>query len=246
MNKNIDNMRIAGKALRRILDELIKYSVPGRNLLEIESYARTLCEKENVKPECLNYHGYPAVLCLNHNNTLQHGIPRDVILKSGDTLGIDTVVSYMGDMADAANTIPIGEADSDKRMFLKSVKYAMDKAIAIVKPGVKISSLTKIMDGVLRANAYDPSSVFTGHGIGRKMHEFPEIPCSIEICFGKSCQYVLKKDDTIAIEVIASMGNSDVDILKDGWTAVTKDNSRGGHFEHTVLVTEKGYEILTL
>jgi methionyl aminopeptidase len=242
--KEIEIMAKGGHILAMILHEMAKASKIGVSTKDLDYLAEDLCKKYGVIPSCKGYHGFPAAYCSCVNDVVEHGIPSaKEILKDGDVFTIDMVVKYEGFHTDAAITVPIGNASQENLDFIYTVKKARDSAIAKVKPGRRIGDLAAIMEYTVRSRGYSPVYELVGHGIGREMHEAPEVPSYGDPGTGPA----LVEGMVIAIEPVIAKGNSAIEISKqDGWTARVKDGSISAVFEHTVAVTKDGCRVLTI
>lgn len=240
--EEINIMRQGGKILNSILARLADFVKVGMKTEEVDKYARKLIEKNNVSASFLNYKGFPASICTSVNDEVVHGIPGNRILNSGDIVSIDCGIKYKGFHTDSAVTIPVSNVNNDIVFFLKIIKKALNRAIKKVKPGAYIGDISNVIETTVRQAGFSPVRDCVGHGVGRKIHELPEIPN-----FGtKGTGEKLCPGMTLAIEPIINMGASETYIDSDNkWTVKTKDKSLSGHFEHTVLVTDSSCEILT-
>jgi methionyl aminopeptidase len=236
-------MRQAGAVVADILVLLSGMVKPGMTTGEIDRIAREELKKRNAKPAFLNYHGFPGVICLSINHEVVHGIPSDARkLKSGDIIGIDFGCVIDRFYGDSAVTVGVGEISAEAAKLIKVTRESLEKGIAAVKAGARIGDIGAAVQGHAEAHGYGVVREFVGHGIGRALHEEPPIPN-----YGKAGTGArLKAGMTIAIEPMINLGTAEVETLGDGWTAVTKDRKLSAHFEHTVAVTENGYDVLTL
>lgn len=238
----IEAMRRAGKILAQILRELCGMTRPGITTKDLDTAAEALMKKINVLPSFKGYRGYPAVICTNVNEVVVHGIPDDRKLKEGDIISIDGGVVVDGFHSDAAITVGVGKISDEARKFIQTTKEALQLGIAQAKPGKKTGDIGFAVQRHMEKHGYSVSRDFVGHGIGRRLHEPPEVPN-----FGpRGKGALLVPGMTIAIEPIVMTGQRYTKILEDGWTVVTKDGSLGGQEEHTILITPEGNEILTL
>ncbi len=205
-----------------------------------------LCEKfildNDALPTCKGYQGFPATLCTSINDVVVHGIPHEEdILKDGDIITIDVVIGYKGYQGDAAWTYEVGEVDEDKKTLMKRTEEALYEGVKQVKPGARIGDISAAVQRYAEDFHLGVVRELCGHGIGREMHEEPEVPN-----YGKpGTGAVLKEGMVICIEPMLTWGERYIYQLDDGWTIKTMDKSPAAHYEHTVLVTKEGYEILT-
>jgi methionyl aminopeptidase len=197
--------------------------------------------KENAIPAFKGYKGFPATVCTSVNEEIVHGIPGKRRLKEGDIISIDLGVNYQGYFSDAAVTLPVGNIDAKKRKLIEVTKKSLAEGIKQAKAGNNLFDISYSIQNYVEKNGFSVVRQFVGHGIGRSLHEEPEIPN-----FGRAKEgEVLKTGMVFAIEPMVNMGTWECEILENGWTAVTKDRLPSAHFEHTVAITEKGPEILT-
>jgi methionyl aminopeptidase len=236
-------MRRAGAVVADILVLLSGLVKPGMTTGEIDQIAREELKKRGAKPAFLNYHGFPGVICLSINQEVVHGIPSDKRkLSNGDIIGIDFGCVIDRFYGDSAVTVGVGNISPEAANLIKITRESLEKGIAAVKAGARIGDIGAAVQTHAEAAGYGVVRDFVGHGIGRALHEEPPIPN-----FGKAGTGPrLKAGMTIAIEPMVNLGGPEVETLADGWTAVTKDRKLSAHFEHTVAVTETGYDILTL
>lgn len=236
-------MRRAGGVVGDILVLLRGLVKPGMTTGEIDQIAREELKKRDAKPAFLNYHGFPGVICVSVNSEIVHGIPSDKrVLKDGDIVGLDFGAIIEGWYGDSAITVPIGTISPEAQRLVTVTRECLEKALAAVKNGNRIGDIGFAVQTHAQSNGYTLVREFVGHGIGRALHEEPPIPN-----YGKAgTGGRLKTGMTIAIEPMVNMGGPEVSTLGDGWTAVTKDGKLSAHFEHTVAVTDTGYDILTL
>ena len=236
-------MREGGRILGKILNELKEYAKVGMNELDIDRWVKEKILERGAKvayyePEVK----FPGAICISVNDEMIHGVPEDSVLEDGDKVSFDLTIGYGGYYVDSAFTMVVGEAKTAVRKLLSVTESAMWEGIEQVRAGAKIGSIGYVVERELEKGKLGVVTNYVGHGIGKTIHEKPEVPN-----FGKKGQgYELKVGDTICIEPMASLGKADNYIGEDGWTVFLKDGSIGAHFEHTVLVTEDGYEVLTL
>jgi methionyl aminopeptidase len=235
-------MRRGGMVVADILNILSQTVKPGMTTGEIDALSREELKKRGAKPAFLNYHGFPGVICVSINHEVVHGIPSDKrSLREGDIVGLDFGCVIDRFYADSAVTVGIGEISKEAAQLIRVTKESLEKGIAAVKAGARIGDIGAAVQTHAESFGYGVVREFVGHGIGRALHEEPPIPN-----YGKAGSGPrLKAGMTIAIEPMVNLGTADVETLSDGWTAVTKDRRLSAHFEHTVAVTETGYEVLT-
>ncbi len=241
--RELDLMRIAGRIAfdaQELLKEAIK---PGISTLQLDKLAHDYILSQGATPAFLGYDGFTGSICASVNEILVHGIPSsNVILKEGDIIAIDIGAIYKGYYSDHAWTYPVGVISEEAQNLLDVTEEALFKSIEAVKTGNRVGDIgAACMDVVLPHNYHLPVE-YSGHGVGTSMHEAPYVP-NVGIA-GKGA--LLRKNMVIAIEPMVQIGTAKTETLEDGWTVVSKDRSLTAHFEHTVLVTEDGFEILTL
>ena len=245
----IKRLREGGKILAKILRELSEKVVPGVSTLELENYARELISKFDARPAFLGYtpvgsrRAFPAALCVSVNSEIVHGIPNEKpkILREGDIVSIDCGIEYKKMFTDSALTVPCGQVDERGRLLLKATKEALAAGIKVSKPGKKTGDIGAAIERVAKKYGFQIADDLGGHGVGRSPHEDPFIPN-----FGiPKSGVALLPGLVIAIEPMLNEGTSKVKFLSDGYTFVTADNKRSAHFEHTILITKDGPEILT-
>ena len=236
-------MRQAGAVVADILALLSGQIKPGMTTGEIDKIAREELKKRGAKPAFLNYHGFPGVICLSINHEVVHGIPSDKRkLVEGDIIGVDFGCVIDRFYGDSAVTIGVGKISPEAAKLIRVTRESLMKGIEAVKAGARVGDIGAAVQAHAEAEGYGVVREFVGHGIGRALHEEPPIPNYGKAGTGPR----LKAGMTIAIEPMINIGTADVETLGDGWTAVTKDRKLSAHFEHTVAVTETGYDILTL
>jgi len=214
---------------------------PGITTKELDRLAEEYIRKMEGVPTCKGYEGFPATLCTSVNDTVVHGIPDNYKLKDGDIITIDMVIGYKGYQGDAAWTYAVGEISDDKKYLMEHTEKALYEGVKQVKPGNRIGDISNAVEEY--ANKYHLGVVkeLCGHGIGREMHEDPEVPN-----YGtKGTGPKLREGMVICIEPMLNLGTADIYMLDDEWTIKTDDGKPAAHYEHTILVTKDGYEILT-
>ena len=239
--REIELMRKAGMLVSEMHQFIKPYIKDGITTKELDS----LCEKfildHDAVPTCKGFEGFPATLCTSVNDVVVHGIPDDTVIHNGDIITIDVVIGYHGYQGDAAWTYAVGEVDSDKKYLMEHTEKALYEGIKMIKPGNRIGDISHAVEEYAEAHNLGVVRELCGHGIGRDMHEDPEVPN-----FGiPNTGPRLKPGMVICVEPMLTFGKRDVYVLEDEWTVVTQDGSDAAHYEHTILVTEDGYEILT-
>ena len=240
----IEKMRVAGAAVARCLKEISEWIVPEKTTtLDIDKMAEELIAKNGWVSSFKDYRGYPNTVCVAVNDEVVHGIPKQRVLMPGDIVGIDLGVVVDGWHGDSAITIAVGGSASDEAMrLLKITREALYKGIEKARVGNRLSDIGNAVQSYVEKNGYSVVRELVGHGIGRSLHEEPNVPN-----FGKPKKGVrLEEGMTLAIEPMVNIGGYDVKTLRDNWTVVTKDRSLSAHFEHTVAIRRDGPDILTL
>ena len=240
-DREIGLMREAGSIISKTFKYLEDYITPGISTKKLDELADKYIRSLGGIPTCLNYQGYPASICTSINESIVHEIPSNRKLKNGDIITIDMVVSYKGYNADAAWTYPVGDISDENEYLLTHTKNALHAGIEMVKENNRINDISKVIEDYAIKHNLGIVEEFCGHGIGSNMHEEPDVP-NYEV---EEVTPRLKVGMTICIEPMLTYGDASLYTESDGWTTKTKDKSNAAHFEHTVLVTKDGYEILT-
>jgi len=238
---DLKKMRTACSILRDTLLLVEKMIKPGITTGEIDSVAADFIFSKGAYPAFKGYCGFPGNVCVSVNDELIHGIPGKRVVNSGDIVSIDVGVKFKGMIGDAARTFTVGAVPHDVRNLVDSVKNAFDDGIAVLKANVKIGDLSFAIQNSCEKNGYGVVKNYVGHGVGKKLHEPPEVPN-----FGKQGSgLVLPLNSTLAIEPMITIGSEKVRVLDDNWTVVTEDGLPCAHYENTVLITSNGCEVLT-
>jgi methionyl aminopeptidase len=240
--KEIQVLRKAGLLLGEVLDLAAQQAKPGVNLLEIEETIATAIKERDAKPSFLGFDDYPMTSCLSVNDELVHGLPRDIVLKEGDILGIDAGLWYKGLCVDSALTVAVGTISEEARRLLEVTDTALSAGIKAIKPFRKVGVIGAAVQSVGEAAGMGIVRTLTGHGVGHAVHEEPSIPNIAKSDDG----ILLRPGMVLAIEPMFTLGGPDVVTDVDGWTIRTRDGSLSAQFEHTVVVTTRGAEILTV
>ncbi len=231
----------AGKILSRIVAGIKSSLKIGMTTAEIDGLAETLITKEAVKAAFKGYRGYPANTCISVNEEVIHGIPGPRVIKDGDIVGIDIGIIYQEYYSDMAVTVGFGDLTAGKQKLIDVTRQALFRGIAEARPGNRLGDISHAIQQYAEAKGFSIVRDFVGHGIGRQLHEDPEIPN-----YGPPRQGPLLQPGMVfAIEPMVNMGVAHTRMLPDGWTAVTADGKPSAHFEHTVAITESGPVILT-
>ncbi len=240
--REIALMRQAGQILvaaMRMCRDLVK---PGVSTLEIDREVEALIREYRARPAFKGYRGFPATVCASINEEVVHGIPAaHRRLKEGDIVGLDLGAIVDGYYADAAVTLPVGEVSEEARRLIDVTREALELAIAVTRPGKRLGDVSATVQRRAEAAGYGIVRAFVGHGIGRELHEDPQVPNFGEAGKGP----ILRTGMVLAIEPMFTLGHWEVRVLKDRWTAVTEDGSLAAHFEHTVAITDAGPDVLT-
>jgi len=238
----IDQMRRAGAVVARILQDMAEMVAPGITTWDLDRLAESRIRELGAKPAFKGYHGFPACVCISVNEEVVHGIPsKKKVLKEGDIVGVDFGVSLDGWFGDSARTIPVGKVAPEARKLLEVTQKSLELGIAQAREGNRIFDIGHAIQNYVEGFGYGVVRGFVGHGIGRALHEEPQVPN-----YGpRGKGLALKAGMVLAIEPMINAGSPEVKVLADGWTAVTKDRSLSAHFEHTVAITPDGPSVLT-
>lgn len=239
--EEIELMRIAGKIVGDTHNYLKDYIKPGITTKELDKLAYDFILSQGATPSFLNYDGFPASICTSVNEEVVHGIPSDRVLQDGDIISIDIGACYKGYHGDSAWTYPVGTIDDDKKYLLEHTEEALFEGLSAIKPGNRIGDVSYAIEQSALKHKLGVVKELVGHGVGKHLHETPDVPN-----YGnKNKGMILRSGMTIAVEPMLNLKTADIYLLDDDWTIVTADNSPSAHFEHTVVVTKDGYEILT-
>ena len=239
--REIELMREAGKMVSMTHQYLKNFIKPGITTKELDRLAEEYIRKMGGVPTCKGYEGFPATLCTSVNDTVVHGIPENYKLKDGDIITIDMVIGYKGYQGDAAWTYAVGEISDDKKYLMEHTEKALYEGVKQVKPGNRIGDISNAVEEYANKHHLGVVKELCGHGIGREMHEDPEVPN-----YGtKGTGPKLREGMVICIEPMLNLGTADIYMLDDEWTIKTDDGKPAAHYEHTILVTKDGYKILT-
>lgn len=237
-------MREANRIGAKILDAMCAEVKPGLPTMRFEEIAQDMCRSFHVRPAFQGYHGFPFALCCSVNEEVVHGFPsRERILAEGDIVSFDMGVVFEGFYSDSARTVGVGQVSEEASRLMQVTEECLMLGIAEAKVGNTLDDVSAAIQKHADSHGYGIIRRFVGHGIGRNMHEKPEIPNFVP---AYSSPLPLKAGMILAIEPMLSLGSHDVDILPDNWTAVTRDRKLAAHFEHSVAVTSSGPDILSL
>ena len=239
--EEIELTRAACDLVSRTLGEVAKWVKPGVTTLRLDTIAREFILDNGGKPACLGYHGFPGTLCIEVNETVVHGFPSAYTLREGDIVGTDCVVELDGFNGDTCYTFAVGEVDESVVKLLDITRESLYKGIAVAKAGRRVGDISNAVQTFCERHGYSVVREMCGHGIGKSMHEDPEVPN-----FGRrGIGPLLKPGMTICIEPMINMGSKNIVIERDGWQCRTRDRKPSAHFEHTILIKEDEPEILT-
>ena len=238
--EEIEKMRAAGKVVAEVLEEMEKYVKPGVSTLELDKIAHEIIIKRGAKPSFLHYNGFPASICASIDDVVVHGIPKkNLVLQEGQIIGIDVGAMLDGFHGDAARTFLVGNVSEQKRKLVEVTRECFFEAIKGLKEGSRIGDIGARVQRYAEKHGYSVVRVMVGHGIGRKLHEDPDVPN-----YGTEGTGIkLKAGMTIAIEPMINMGKYDIKL--NGWDARTVDGLPSAHYENTILICSDGVEILT-
>jgi methionyl aminopeptidase len=241
--REIDIMRQSAKIVATVLKEISELVQPGMTTADLDAHAEQRIREMGATPSFKGYHGFPGSICSSINNEVVHGIPSaKKVIRTGDVLKVDTGAYYQGFHGDSCITIAVGQVTKEAARLICVAEEALFKGIEQVKAGNDLMDIAGAIEDHVKANKFVVVEDFTGHGVGRNLHEEPSV---FNFRTREMPNVKLRAGMTLAIEPILNAGSKYTRILSDRWTAVTVDNSLSAQFEHTVLVTETGYEILT-
>ncbi|WP_414563388.1 MULTISPECIES: type I methionyl aminopeptidase [unclassified Anabaena] len=241
--REIEIMRQSAKIVATVLKEISEMVKPGMTTADLDAYAEKRIREMDATPSFKGYHGFKGSICASINNEVVHGIPNPKkVIRTGDVLKVDTGAFYQGFHGDSCITIAVGEVTPDAAKLIRVAEESLFKGIEQVKAGAYLLDLAGAIEDHVKAHGFSVVEEFTGHGVGRNLHEEPSV---FNFRTREMPNVKLRAGMTLAIEPILNAGSKHTKILSDRWTAVTVDNSLSAQFEHTVLVTETGYEILT-
>lgn len=237
----IENMRAAGH-LNYLTREYIKTLIaPGVKTIDIDQKAEEFIRNHGGIPSFKGYNGFPGSICISINEEVVHGIPGDRVLKNGDIVSIDVGVILHGYHSDAAETVAVGDINKEKSYLIKHTEASLYAGLKEIKAGVKLGCISARIESYAKKHNLGVVRELVGHGVGKELHEEPDVPN-----YGKyNTGITLQSGMTLAIEPMLTSGKRFIRLLSDDWTIVTQDKKPSAHFEHTILVTDDGYEILT-
>jgi len=240
-DRDLDSMRPACMVAAKVLDEIAAFVKPGLTTREVDEFAAKQIKEHGAKSAFLGYRKYPCHTCLSVNEEVVHGLAGDRELRFGDIVSVDVGVIYKGFVGDTARTVAVGGCGVAAQRLMDVTERALYEGIAAAMPGNRVTDISRAVQKYVEGNGFSVVREFVGHGVGRSMHEEPQVPNFVD---PKSNQK-LRAGMTLAIEPMVNAGQAGVKILKDGWTVVTQDGLLSAHFEHSVLITEGEPEILT-
>jgi methionyl aminopeptidase len=241
--RDLEAMRPACRVAREVLDAVSAFIHPGVTTKQIDDYAAEAIRQRGAKSAFLGYRKYPCHICISVNEEVVHGIAKDRRVEFGDIISLDVGVRHNGFIGDNARTVPVGGCGVAAQRLLDVTEQSLHLGIAQARNGNRVADISRAIQHHVESHGYSVVREFVGHGVGRSVHEEPQVPNFVES--GKKSP-LLRPGMTIAIEPMVNAGRADVKILKDKWTVVTSDNQLSAHFEHTVLITEGEAEILTV
>lgn len=235
-------MREAGRILELTRQMVSTHIAPGVSTYHLDQLAENHIRSLGGTPSFKGYQGFPGSICASVNEVVVHGIPsKSVILKDGDVITLDFGVNYKGYHADSATTYPVGEVSDEIKKLLEVTEASLYEGLKFAKPGNRVSDISHAIETYVKPYGYGIVEEFTGHGIGRSLHEDPFVPNFGQPHHGA----ILKPGMTICVEPMLNLGTKHVRVLGDNWTTITTDHKTSAHFEHMIVITNDGYEILT-
>jgi methionyl aminopeptidase len=239
--RDLDSMRPACMVAAKVLDEVAAFIKPGLTTRQVDEFAAKRIKQHGAKSAFLGYRKYPCHTCLSVNEEVVHGLAGDRELRFGDIVSVDVGVFYKGFVGDTARTVAVGGCGVAAQRLMDVTERALYEGIAAAIPGNRVTDISRAVQSYVESNGFSVVREFVGHGVGRSMHEEPQVPNFVD----PGSNQKLRPGMTLAIEPMVNAGQAGVKILKDGWTVVTQDGLLSAHFEHTVLITEGEPEILT-
>ncbi len=239
--REVEAMRVSAKVARAVLDEVSAFIQPGVTTRDIDQFGAARIKQHGARSAFLGYRKYPCHICISVNDQVVHGLANERKVNFGDIVSLDVGVIYNGFIGDNARTVPVGGCTVETQRLLDVTEQALYEGITQAVVGNRVADISRGIQQYVEANGYSVVREFVGHGVGKSMHEDPQVPNYVD---GKNSPR-LRAGMTLAIEPMVNAGSPDVKILNDGWTVVTKDGQLSAHFEHTILITESEPEILT-
>lgn len=239
--EEIERARASNHIVAEVLEKLRDKVKPGVTTCELDRFAEDIARKRGASPAFKGYRGYPYSLCTSINDEVVHGMPSERILREGDIIGLDFGVCYKGFFGDAAITLPVGKISNSALKLLEVTEQSLYAGIGQAREGNRLGDISSCVQQIVEAPGFSVVRDFVGHGIGRNLHEDPQIPN-----YGKKGRgIVLKSGMILAIEPMVNQGDYKVKVLQDGWTVVTEDGKLSAHFEHSIAITDNGPDILS-
>jgi len=239
--REIDGIRRSGRLLARTLAALAAETREGVTTHDLDRFVRSYLGARGGRPWFLGYLQFPAAVCVSVNDEVIHGIPGSRRLRDGDLVGLDLGVELDGYYSDAAVTVAVGRAASERRRLAATTRECLERALAAARPGTRISDISRAVFDHATASGYGVVREYCGHGVGFAPHEDPQVPNYV----GGGPNPRLKEGMVLAVEPMINAGTGDIELADDGWTGVTADGADSAHFEHTIVITRTGMEILT-
>jgi methionyl aminopeptidase len=237
----IEKLRRSGRLVREILEEAREQAKPGVTTMDLEKFVERRLLKAGAKPAFKGYRGYPCCLCASVNEQIVHGIPSSLRLNEGDIISLDLGVIIDGYYGDSAMTVPVGTISESLQRLLRVTEESLQLAIEKARVGNRLGDVSSAVEEHVVSNGFSVVREFVGHGIGRQLHEDPQIPNFGQPGYGAP----LREGMVLAIEPMVNVGSPELQILDDQWTAVTADGAHSAHFEHMIAVTHNGPDVLT-
>jgi methionyl aminopeptidase len=240
--RELEKMRAAGRLVGQVLAHLRTLVAPGVSTMEIDRAAEKMIRDAGALPTFKGYNGFPYSICASVNEQIVHGFPSGYKLKDGDIFSIDVGVTLEGFVGDTATTVPVGNVTEDRLRLIRITQECLERAIEQCRPGKHLGDIGWAVQEHAEANGYSVVRDYVGHGIGRRMHEDPQIPNYGRPGLGPK----IKSGYVFAVEPMVNLGSHHTKVLSDGWTVVTIDGQPSAHVEHTIAITDEGPEVLTL
>ena len=240
--RELEKMRASGQLVGQVLNHLRTLVAPGVTTMEIDRAAEKMIRDAGALPTFKGYNGFPYSICASVNEQIVHGFPSNYHLKEGDIFSIDVGVTLEGYVGDTATTVPVGNVSEDRLKLIRVTEECLERAIEQCRPGKHLGDIGWAVQEHAEANGYTIVRDYVGHGIGRRMHEDPQIPNYGRPGLGQK----IKAGYVFAVEPMVNLGSHHTKVLADGWTVVTVDGQPSAHTEHTIAITEEGPEVLTL
>ena len=240
--QELDSMRRAGKIVGDVIDLLTAAVAPGMTTLDLDKIAYKEITRQGAKPTFKGYQGFPASICTSVNEEIVHGIPGKRVLLEGDIVKVDVGATIEGFIGDAAVSMPVGEVTPEAAALMDDTRISLEKGIKAAQPGARVGDVSAAVQAFGESRGYGVVREFVGHGVGRFLHEDPQVPNYGQAGLGP----LLRVGMCIAIEPMFNLGDWHTKILDDEWTVITADGKLSAHFEHSIAITEDGPEILTV